>query len=276
MDNRKIGLFDSGLGGLTVMKELMCHLPQESIVYFGDTGRIPYGTKSVDTVIKYTKSDINFLRTFDLKLIVAACGTASSIALPRLKGQYDIPVFGVTEAAGRAAAKATKNGRVGVIGTAGTVRSDAYGKIIAAVNPAIQTVSVTCALFVPLVEDGFTEKEAARLIAEEYLAPIKESGADTLILGCTHYPLLTKVIGEIMGEGVTLINPGVAIAEEIKAWLKEKDLLAEKQDEEQYRFYVSDVPEDFVRLGSMFLERPISGHITQIDIEQYSEAKASV
>lgn len=274
MDNRKIGLFDSGLGGLTVMKELMHLLPGESIVYFGDTGRIPYGSKSVDTVVKYTKSDINFLRTFDLKVIVAACGTASAIALPRLYGQYDIPVLGVTEAAGRAAAKATKKGCVGVIGTAGTVRSDAYGKLLMKENPDIQTVSVPCPLFVPLVESGFTEKEAAELIAREYLEPIIKSGADTLILGCTHYPLLSRVITKIMGEDVALINPGVCIAEEIKEWLTKQDMLAKEQDTEQYRFYVSDVPEDFVRLGSMFLERPINGHITQIDIEQYNEAQA--
>ncbi len=269
MDNRRIGLFDSGLGGLTVMKELMQLLPNESIVYFGDTGRIPYGTKSVDTVIKYTKSDINFLKTFDLKAIVTACGTASSIALPRLAHQYDIPVMGVVAPAARAAARATKNGCIGVIGTNGTVRSDAYRAVLEKENPSIQTVSVACPLFVPLVESGYTEKAATKMIAEEYLQPIKESGADTLILGCTHYPLLRKVIAEVMGEDVTLINPGVSTAVEVKEMLVANDLLAEKPHEEQYRFYVSDDPSDFAKLGSLFLERSITGLAEQVDIEQY-------
>ncbi len=269
MDNRRIGLFDSGLGGLTVMKELMELLPDESIVYFGDTGRIPYGTKSVDTVVKYAKSDINFLKTFNLKTIVAACGTASAIALPRLKGDYDFPVMGVTEAAGREAVRVTKNGRVGVIGTAGTVRSGAYKEIIEKEDPSIQVVSVPCPMFVPLVEHGYAEKEVARMIAEEYLEPIKESGADTLILGCTHYPLLKQVIRKVMGEGVVLVNPGAAVAKEIREQFLAQDMLAETPEKEQYQFFVSDVPDDFVRLGSMFLERPINGLISQIDIEQY-------
>ncbi len=269
MDNRRIGVFDSGLGGLTVAKELMELLPQESIVYFGDTGRIPYGSKSVETVIKYTKSDINFLNTFNLKAIVAACGTASAIALPHLQDQYSIPVMGVAVAAGRAAAKVTKNGCVGVIGTAGTIRSGAYRTILQRENPDIHTVEVACPLFVPIVESGYTEKEATRLIAEDYLKPIIQSGADTLILGCTHYPLLKKVIGDIMGEGVTLINPGVCAARELREQLAAADMLAEETCHDQYRFYVSDDPADFIHLGSMFLERPINGLISQIDIEQY-------
>ena len=270
MDNRGIGIFDSGLGGLTVMKELMRLLPGESIVYFGDTGRIPYGTKSVDTVIKYTKSDINFLKTFNLKMIVAACGTASSIALPRLASQYDIPIMGVTEAASRAAAKATRSGCVGVIGTAGTIRSGAYRAFIEHENADISTVSVACPMFVPLVESGFAEKEAAKLIAAEYLAPIKESDADTLILGCTHYPLLTKVIAEVLGDGVTLINPGESLAQEIRDRLLSADMLSGGLEEASYQFYVSDDPENFAQLGSTFLEKPIKGHIAQIDIEQYT------
>ena len=274
MDNRRIGLFDSGLGGLTVMKELMELLPEESIVYFGDTGRIPYGSKSVETVIKYTKSDIKFLQTFELKTIIAACGTASAIALPVLDGQYDIPVVGVLGAAARAAVKATKNGHIGVIGTAGTVRSDAYRRVMEQIEPEIQTVSVACPLFVPLVENGFAEKEAARLIAEEYLEPIRKSGADTLILGCTHYPLLKKVISSIMGDKVTLINPGFAAAREIKAELTAKDMLATETPDDQYRFYVSDDPAEFTRLGSVFLEKSINGMIGRVDIEQYTEALA--
>ncbi|MBE7048804.1 MAG: glutamate racemase [Ruminococcaceae bacterium] len=269
MDNRRIGLFDSGLGGLTVMKELMALLPNESIVYFGDTGRIPYGSKSVNTVIKYTKSDINFLNTFDLKAIIAACGTVSSIALPHLRGAYDVPIMGVVASAARAAARATKNGCIGVIGTAGTIRSGAYRKILAKENPVLRTVAVACPLFVHLVEGGFATKEAARLVAEEYLAPIRESGADTLILGCTHYPLLRQVITQVLGEHVTLINPGYSAALEIKEKLASADMLAETPAHDQYRFYVSDDPADFTRLGSVFLERPIEGLAEQVDIEQY-------
>ncbi|MBE7034626.1 MAG: glutamate racemase [Ruminococcaceae bacterium] len=271
MDNRRIGLFDSGLGGLTVMKELMRLLPSESIVYFGDTGRIPYGSKSVDTILKYTKSDIRFLQDFDLKMMVAACGTASSTALPLLKGQYDVPLLGVIEPAAKAAAGVTKNGCVGVIGTAGTIASGAYKRLLAGINPDIQTVDVACPLFVHLVENGFAEKNVAKEVAEEYLEPIKKAGADTLILGCTHYPLLRKVITEVLGDKVTLINPGVYVAEEIKARLTEADQLAEVPYDEQYSFYVSDDPAGFVRLGSVFLERPISGLAKQVDIEQFTE-----
>lgn len=269
MDNRKIGIFDSGLGGLTVMKELMELLPEESIVYFGDTGRIPYGTKSEETVVKYTRSDINFLNTFHLKTIVAACGTASSIALPKLKDSYDIPLIGVTAAASREAARATKNGRVGVIGTAATVRSGAYRALLEQENPSIQTVSVACPMFVPLVEYGYADTEVAKMVASDYLKEILESGADTLILGCTHYPLLAKVIQTVVGDSVTLINPGTCVAREIQKYLTEQDLLADEKDKEQYRFYVSDDPAEFDRLGSTFLEHPINGLISRIDIEKY-------
>ncbi|MBQ2696231.1 MAG: glutamate racemase [Clostridia bacterium] len=270
MDNRRIGIFDSGLGGLTVMKELMALLPNESIVYFGDTGRIPYGTKSEETVLKYTRSDISFLNTFPLKAIVAACGTASSIALPKLSGQYDIPLLGVTKAASRRAAQVTKNGRVGVIGTTGTVRSGAYSAFIKEENPAIETVSVACPMFVPLVEYGYAEKEAAKMIAKDYLQTIMDSGADTLILGCTHYPLLRKVIQEVVGDSVSLINPGECVAQDIYEQLAKDDMLSDAPEKDQYQFYVSDVPAEFVRLGSMFLERPISGLVSRIDIEKYN------
>ncbi|MBE7040608.1 MAG: glutamate racemase [Ruminococcaceae bacterium] len=270
MDNRRIGVFDSGLGGLTVMKELMALLPNESLVYFGDTGRIPYGTKSEETVLKYTRSDINFLQTFHLKAIIAACGTASSIALPKLSGQYDIPLLGVTKAASRRAAAVTRNGRVGVIGTTGTIRSGAYRSFLEEENPEIQTVSVACPMFVPLVEYGYAEKEAAKMIAKDYLQEIIESGADTLILGCTHYPLLKKVIGEVLGDSVTLINPGECVAGDVKKLLEENDLLSKEKQTEQYQFYVSDDPAEFIRLGSMFLERPIDGLVSRIDIEKYN------
>lgn len=271
MDNRRIGLFDSGLGGLTVMKELVQLLPSESIVYFGDTGRIPYGSKSVETVIKYTRSDINFLKTFNLKLVIAACGTVSSIAVPHLQGEYSFPVMGVVGAAAKAAAAASKTGRIGIIGTEGTIRSEAYQRLLKQEDPAVKTVSAACPLFVPLVESGFAETESARLIAEEYLQPIRAYDVDTLILGCTHYPHLRKVITEVMGSQVTLINPGQAAAHEVAALLRQNGQLAERPAAGQYKFYVSDDPAAFVRLGSVFLERPIHGMIEQVDIEKYTE-----
>jgi len=271
MDNRSIGLFDSGLGGLTVMKELMHALPDESIVYFGDTGRVPYGGRSEETVIRYTKSDIKFLQTFDLKLIIAACGTASSIALPKLAGCFDVPVLGVTEATAKTAARTTKNGRVGVIGTAGTVRSGAFAKLLAEENPDITCCSKACPMFVPLVENGYLDHEATKLIAEEYLEPILKEGVDTLILGCTHYPLLTDVIRRVVGDGVELVNPGACMAHEVKNYLLQQDLICNEKKTEQYSFYLSDDPQEFTRLGSLFLERSISANVSRVDIEAYTE-----
>lgn len=271
MSERYIGIFDSGLGGLTAVKELMHLLPDEPIVYFGDTGRVPYGSKSNDTIIKYTKSDIRFLTTFDLKMIVIACGTASTIALPHVEGTLPIPIFGVAHAAAKAAAAATKNKKVGIIGTSGSIRSGAYARLIAAEDGAIETVSAACPLFVPLVETGHTTGEIARLTAEEYLTPLKDAGVDTLVLGCTHYPLLQQTIADVMGEGVTLIDPGRVTAGFVKDYLTERHMLCSQKVENQYRVFVSDSPEDFMELGSTFLQRPIPGGVKQIDIEKYME-----
>ncbi len=269
MSSSYIGIFDSGLGGLTAVKELMQLMPDEPIVYFGDTGRVPYGSKSNDTIIKYTKSDINFLTTFDLKLIIVACGTASTIALPHVKDGLGVPIFGVADAAAKAAAAATKNKKVGIIGTAGSIRSGAYERLIAAENPEIETVSAACPLFVPLVETGHVTGEIARLTAEEYLIPLREKGIDTLVLGCTHYPLLKEVVQEVMGDGVCLIDPGQVTASFVKDYLKEHGLVADQKPSRQYRFYVSDCPDDFIALGSAFLQQEIPGGVEKIDIEQY-------
>jgi len=269
LPERYIGIFDSGLGGLTAVKELMQLLPDEPIVYFGDTGRVPYGTKSNETIIKYTKSDIAFLNTFDLKMIVIACGTASTIALPHVDGTVPVPIFGVVSAAAKAAAAATKNKKVGIIGTNGSIRSGAYARLIAEEDSAIETVSVACPLFVPLVETGHTTGEIARLAAEEYLESIRDFGVDTLVLGCTHYPLLKETIASVMGDGVTLIDPGQVTAGFVKDYLTEQNLLCREAVPHRHRFYVSDCPEDFMTLGSAFLNRPIPGGVEQIDIEKY-------
>ncbi len=269
MSSKYIGIFDSGLGGLTAVKELMHLLPHEPIVYFGDTGRVPYGSKSNETIIKYTKSDIRFLNTFDLKLIIVACGTASTIALPEVAGTLDIPIFGVVDAAVKAAVAATKNKRIGIIGTAGSIRSGAYAKKIKEADSGIYTISNPCPMFVPLVENGFTEGEVARLVAKEYLAPMKETGVDTLILGCTHYPLLADTIRDIMGNNVTLIDPGKVTAGFVKGYLEEQGLLCGMSVEDQYRFFVSDYPDDFATLGARFLQQEIPGGVEKIDIERY-------
>lgn len=269
MDNRYIGVFDSGLGGLTAVKELMTLLPNENIVYFGDTGRVPYGTKSNETILKYVQSDIRFLQTFDLKLIVAACGTASAIALPVLQNSYDIPVMGVLQAAANAALEATKNKKIGIIGTQSTINSDAYHKFIAQKDSSVFTISRACPLFVPLVENGYTDNEVARLVAVDYLKPIRKEGVDTLILGCTHYPLLKKTIQEVMGDKVALIDPGEQAAHYVKRYLEEKRHLSGEKQAEQYQFFASDSVESFADLGSLFLERAIDGKVAKIEIEKY-------
>ena len=266
MNDKYIGVFDSGLGGLTCVKEMMEIMPNEPIVYFGDTGRVPYGSKSNETIIKYTKSDINFLKTFDLKMIVVACGTASSIALPVIKDELDLPIFGVVDAAAEAAAKATKNNKIGIIGTVGSIRSGAYERKIKEINPDIVTTAVACPLFVPLVETGHTKGEVARLVTEEYMENIIKAGVDTLILGCTHYPLLKDTIASVVGKDVTLIDPGKITAGRVKEYLTENNITAEKAE---HRFFVSDRPDDFERLAKEFLQKDISGKIEKINIEKY-------
>lgn len=271
MDNRSIGIFDSGLGGLTAMREVMACLPNENIVYFGDTGRVPYGTRAEDTIIKYSHQDIRFLESFDVKLIVIACGTVSSVALPVLRDMYKTPLVGVVDATAEAAAAATKNNKIGIIGTPGTIKSGAYAKALQTIHPKIQTYSKACPLFVPLVENGHIDTQVAQLVAEEYLEDLKAEGVDTLILGCTHYPLLKTVIARTMGEGVALIEPGVEVARSLERILAERKLFADRTDPEQYQYFVSDTAEGFEELGSLFLNRNIHGKVKKIDIEKYEE-----
>lgn len=266
MDNRCIGVFDSGLGGLTAVKEMMDIMPHESLIYFGDTGRVPYGTRSDETIIKYSRQDINFLKSHNVKLIVVACGTVSSVALPEILKDCDIPIVGVVEAASEAAMKASQNGRIGIIGTPGTIKSGAYSKWIHNKQPQIQTFSKACPLFVPLVENGHFDTEVARLVIEEYLSGIKSQGVDTLILGCTHYPLLEKAIAEYMGEGVTLINSGAEIAKSLKSKFPE---LMNESGAPEYRYFVSDNIENFENLASTFLRCDINGQVKKIDIDRY-------
>lgn len=265
MDNRPIGVFDSGLGGLTAVKELKKILPYEDIIYFGDTGRVPYGTRSDEIIIKYTRQDIGFFSRFSVKAIICACGTASSVGLPKIPNT-PVPVIGVVAPAAAEAVKATKNGKIGVIGTAGTISSGSYEKEIKKLMPSAQIYSAPCTLFVPLVESGYIEKEATRLIAREYLLPLKEMGIDTLILGCTHYPLLKKVIGEVMGEGVVLTDAGKASADYVRELLEKEDMLCgEKQG--KCSFYISDSGRNFVKTAELFLDEKIEEPV-RVDIEK--------
>lgn len=269
MDTRSIGVFDSGLGGLTAVKQIMTELPNENIVYFGDTGRVPYGTRSKETIIKYSKNDVNFLLEKDVKMIVIACGTVSSTALDVLKKEYNVPIIGVVEATSIAAIDATKNGKIGIIGTPGTIKSGAYEEFIREQNAEIKTFSAACPLFVPLVENGHFDSEVARLVIKEYLEDIRAKGVDTLILGCTHYPLLSKAIGEFMGDGVTLINAGSEVAKALKNELSSKNLLKEDESMGTCSYFVSDNVDGFENLGGLFLEREINGQVEKIDIERY-------
>ena len=271
MDKRPIGVFDSGLGGLTAVRELMRRLPGEDIVYFGDTGRVPYGSRSPETILKYARQDVAFLRTFDLKAIVIACGTVSTTSLDVLAAENPIPVLGVVGPAARAAAGATRNGRIGLIGTQASIRSGAYERYIAAENPAARVLAAACPLFVPLVENGRFHPGDVVIepVCAEYLAPMKQAGVDTLVLGCTHYPLLEAVIGGYMGPGVKLVDAGAEGARAVEERLGADGALSGRGGGGNCRFFVSDRPEDFSRLASIFLRRDVGERVEQIDISRY-------
>ncbi len=248
-----IGVFDSGIGGLTVVRELIRQLPNESIIYFGDTARVPYGPKSPDTVLRYSREITHFLKGEGVKAIVIACNTATAHALPALREENDLPMVGVIEPGSRAAARATTGGQIGVIGTYGTINSRAYEKAIADVAPDAVITALACPLFVPLIEEGWLETEATRLIAGEYLAPMVDARIDTLVLGCTHYPLLKRVIGTAVGRDVRLIDSAEETAAETASILTGKGLARDDADSARYRFIASDAPDQFLRMGQRFL-----------------------
>ncbi|NQT20028.1 MAG: glutamate racemase [Planctomycetes bacterium] len=253
-----IAVFDSGLGGLTVVRQLMRRLPAESIVYFGDTARVPYGIKSAETVTRFARENIEFLQTFGPKLIIAACNTASSAALPRLNGEYTVRLCGVVEPGARAAANKTRTGLVGVIGTEATIGSGCYTRCIADLNRDIKVTAKACPLLVPLVEDGRTSHDAlVRMALEEYLRPLREAGVDTLVLGCTHYPLLKPGIREVMGPSVQIVDSARQTAQEAEKYLAASGELSRRDAEGRHRFFASDHPERFARLGKRFLGRPM-------------------
>ncbi|HHY81795.1 MAG TPA: glutamate racemase [Clostridiales bacterium] len=267
MDNRPIGVFDSGLGGLTVVKELMRELPNENIVYFGDTARIPYGTRSRDIVTKYSIQCIRFLLSKDIKMAVIACNTVSAGSFDALASKFNIPLIGVIRPGAGAAVEATRNGRIGVIGTSGTIRSKAYPNAIKELNPDILVFDEACTLFVPIVEEGWSDTDVARITAESYLQNIKKQNVDTLVLGCTHYPLLENTIAAVMGPDVKLINPAVYTARQVGRILKDENMMCEEGRQTSVSFYVSDIGQSFQKIGSHFLNQVITAEC--IDIESY-------
>lgn len=270
MDNRAIGVFDSGLGGLTVFKEIAEQLPGESMIYFGDSGRAPYGTKSQETVIKYTLQDIRFLMNHDIKMIVIACNTMSAYSYEAVKKTIEIPVIEVIAAGAATAVAETRNKKLGVIGTSATINSGAYQKAINKIDNNIEIYNRACPLFVPLVEEGqeWWEKDIVLRIAEEYLAPLKEAGVDTLVLGCTHYPLLQATISKVMGEGVSLVSSAFEVARVVKKMVFDHNMQRDVRFNPVYRYYTSDSVEKFEPLCSAILGKAVSS-AEKVDIEKY-------
>ncbi len=263
---KPIGVFDSGIGGLTVVKRISSTLPVEDIVYFGDTARVPYGSKSNATVIEYAVQDAKFLMHKNVKAIVVACNTVSSVALDELRKQFNVPIIGVIEPGSRMAVNQTKNGRVGVIGTRATVSNKAYSAQIKKINSGIEVFEKACPLFVPLAEEGWINHKATYEIAEEYLKELREFEIDTLVLGCTHYPILADVIQEVIGEGVKLIDSGIATAEVVRNELDRIDLHTNQFAMGYSSFYVSDIPVKFKEVAELFLGKKVND-IQKVDLE---------
>ena len=260
-----IGVFDSGIGGLTVMHALMDRLPHESMVYFGNTARVPYGPKSPATVVRFSFENVELLTRRGIKAVVVACNTATAHALPALRERFDLPIVGVVGPGARAAAQATRSGRVGVIGTYGTIGSGAYEKALRAIRPDLDVVSRACPLFVPLAEEGMTDHPAARLVAAEYLAPLREQRVDTLILGCTHYPLLRGVIAGVMGPDVALVDSAAPTAEDLKRRLAEGGF--ERDDAPpSYDLYVTDAPQRVETVARLFFGEELPGRLQKVTL----------
>ncbi|WP_099204430.1 glutamate racemase [Scatolibacter rhodanostii] len=267
MNNRPIGVFDSGLGGLTAFKELEKLLPNEDIIYFGDTGRVPYGTKSKETIRKYTIQIIDFLKQHNVKAILAACGTVSSVASD-IGMACGIPFVDVLHSTAEAAVFVSTSKRIGIIGTPTTIASGSYEREIATLSPDIHTVAKDCPLFVPLVENGYIspQDEVTRLVAERYLTPVKNENIDTLILGCTHFPIISPIISSVMGENVKLINSGEQAACALTDLLRKNNLLKTSSSPATYQFFVSDTPDNFSSIAEIFLGHEVKGRTDQVQI----------
>ena len=268
MDNRPIGIFDSGVGGLTVVKEVMQQLPNEQIIYFGDTARVPYGSKSKETITKYSRQIIKFLLEKEVKAVIIACGTASSNSLKTMRREFEaLPIKGVVQPGAMAAVHTTNNNKIGIIGTESTIRSGAYKKLIQEQNPDIEVYSKACPLFVPLAEEGWVTGDIAKQTAGIYLKEILKQDIDTLVLGCTHYPLLIDCIQEVVGDQVKLVNPATETAAQLKRLLEENNTLRVESALPIHEFYVSDNTTKFDQLALSVLQKPYLAK--KIDIDRY-------
>ncbi len=270
MENLSIGMFDSGVGGLTVLKEVKRLLPRENIIYLGDTARVPYGNRSPETITRYALESALFLLTKGIKLLVIACNTSSAIALKILARKLPIPVIGVIEPGARGAVAVTKKKKIGVIGTKATIKSKAYEKSIKAIDPEIEVISKPCPLFVPIVEEGLKDDEVAYIMAQRYLKDLRESGIDTLVLGCTHYPVMEDVIKKTVGEHVQVINTGKETAKEVKMCLELNNILRQK-GKGTCQYFVTDSPYTFKEIGEMFLNIPVAPirYIKSLDYKDF-------
>ncbi len=271
MSSRPIGVFDSGVGGLTVLKELIRRMPDERYVYFGDMARTPYGPKSRDTVTRFSRQIVRFLREQNVKAIIVACNTASAIALDTLEKEFDIPMIGVVKPGVKAAAEVTGTGHIGLIGTEATITSGIYERYLKEYRNDIQLTGRPCPLFVSLVEEGYIEDPVTTEMARRYMSVFKDTDIDTLIMGCTHFPMIEDTIQRAVGERVKLVNPAYETARSAKELLCEKELLNDRDisvSEEAYRFFVSDAPERFKRIANIFLPLSI-GEARQVAIEEY-------
>lgn len=276
MENRKqkdlpIGVFDSGVGGLTVVREIMRQIPKERIIYFGDTARVPYGSKSKETVTRYSEQIVRFLEKQQVKAIVIACNTASAYALEEIEKKISIPMIGVVKPGAKTATEVTVNGKIGVIATEGTIQSEIYKKYIEEQKKEVEVMGKACPLFVPLVEEGLLEDPVTDEIAQRYLSVLIDSGIDTLILGCTHYPLIRSTISKVMGETVKLVNPAYETALELKALLKENEILQDQKPmlgTNQYQFFVSDGADKFQHFANTIFKYGVLA-VKQVNIEEY-------
>ncbi len=269
-----IGVFDSGIGGLTVVKEIQRILPHEGILYFGDTARVPYGSKSERLVRQFALQNSRFLVAQGVKAIVIACNTASAVALQTVRDHFPLPVLGVIEPGSKAAVDSTRADRIGVIGTIGTIESQAYQRAIRSFREGVKVFGQACPLFVPLAEEGWLTQQVTRLVAAEYLNSFRPHAIDTLILGCTHYPLLKPVIADIMGPDVTLIDSAEETARELRSLLMEANLMSHPSDQPEQSYFVSDVPRRFRKVAERFLGRSIES-VAQVDLETLDMQKGT-
>lgn len=266
MDNRPIGIFDSGIGGLTVAKAIIKKLPNESIIYLGDTARVPYGTRSADVITKFGLELANFLLKKDVKFLVIACNTISAVAYTKIRDMSPVPVIGVIRPAVIKANQVSKNGKIGVIGTVGTIKSDAYGYLLKKFNVKAKIISIACPLFVPLAEEGLQGNRATKIIANDYLKDLTKEGIDTLILGCTHYPLLEDAIRETVGDSVAIVDSSLPTAEMLKERLNEAGLLSDSKNPTR-QFFVTDAPERVLKIAGRFFGQSLKGKIKKVSLE---------